>query len=423
MKRLLLLTLSIALIFSALSFPVKATREKGDFLRGIWVSSVVNLDYPSAQGLSAEELKAEADRIITDCINLGMNAIFFQVRPCADALYDSELFPASVYLTGESTFDPLPFDPLEYFVKEGHRRGLEIHAWLNPYRVTRMGEKEFEAISEKSPAKLHPEYLLKSGANYFFNPALPEVRRLILDGVKEIIENYDVDGIHFDDYFYPDGDYDDSAAYEEYGGGQPLAEWRCENVNTLVRGAHELIKTHDPELQFGISPRGIWANSYQNARGSATRGGGSLTEIYCDSLRFIEDGWVDYICPQIYWNIGYSIADYQILLPWWVNAVKGSGVRLYIGMADYRSAEADEGDVWYGTAEIERQLELNKSYMIDGEVHFRYKSISGNPELSSMYHRRYDVPGTAMLPSGATEKVKMKLSAIVRNMIFGKWNA
>ena len=420
MKKLLLLTLSIALIFSALSVPVNATREKGDFLRGIWVSSVVNLDYPSSPGLSAWELKAEADKIITDCINLGMNAIFLQVRPCADALYNSRIFPTSVFLTGESSFNPLPFDPLEYFVKEGHRRGLEIHAWLNPYRVTRRGSKEYEAISWQSPAKLHPEYLLKSGENYFFNPALPEVRQLIIDGVKEIIENYDVDGIHFDDYFYPDGSYDDSASYAIYGGGRSISEWRCENVNSLVRGVYELIKAHDPELEFGISPRGIWANNYDNSRGSATRGGGSLTEIYCDSLRFIDEGWVDYICPQIYWNIGYSIADYQILLPWWVNAVKGSGVKLYIGMADYRSAEADANSVWYGTTELERQLKLNKSYMIDGEVHFRYGSIADNPGLFSMYHRRYDVPETATFPSGAAERLRTNLTDVIRHIAFWK---
>lgn len=419
MKKIISLLTVLMLVISA--FPACATEENGEFLRGIWVSSVINLDYPSSPGLSAAELRAEADRIISTCVETGMTAIFFQVRPCADALYNSSIFPTSLYLTNESSFEPLAFDPLDYFVKEAHKMGIELHAWINPYRITKYGDKDFNLISESSPAKLHPEYLLVAAdGNYFFNPALPEVRQLICDGVAEIIENYDVDGIHFDDYFYPDSSYDDSAAYAEYGSGyDDVGEWRCENVNALVRQVHETIEEIAPSVSFGISPRGVWANDYENARGSATRGGGSLTSIYCDSLRFIDEGWVDYICPQIYWNIGFDLADYEILVPWWVNAVKGTNVKLYIGMADYRTAEAEEDSAWYGTTELKRQLDLNKTYSgIDGEVHFRYGIIAENPDLRMLYNEEYSGSSAAESAS-STEKVKKNLLKLLKMIIFG----
>lgn len=419
MKKFVSLLAALALIASVLT--VSATEEKGEVLRGIWVSSVLNLDFPSSPGLSADELRAEADSIIALCVETGMTAVFFQVRPCADALYNSSIFPTSVYLTGESSYEPLSFDPLDYLIGAAHEKGIELHAWLNPYRITKYGDKDFELISENSPAKLHPEYLLRTAdGNYFFNPALPEVRRLICDGVAEILENYDVDGIHFDDYFYPDSAYDDSVAYAEYGGGfDDIGEWRLENVNALVKQVHDTIKALAPSASFGISPRGIWANDYENARGSATRGGGSLTEIYCDSLRFIEEGWVDYICPQIYWNIGFEAADYEILIPWWVNAVKGTNVKLYIGMADYRTEGASENSAWYGTAELKRQLDLNRTYSgIDGEVHFRYGIIAENPDLRLLYNEEYGGKNETET-SAAAEKVRENLLKLLKLLIFG----
>ncbi len=394
-------------------------------LRGVWVSSVLNLDYPSKAGLSVDELRAEADSIIAVCRETGMTAVFLQVRPCADALYNSSIFPSSIYLTGESSYDTLAFDPLEYFIEQAHRYGIELHAWINPYRVTKYGDKDYERISESSPAKLHPEYLLKTAdGNRFFNPALPEVRQLICDGVSEILENYAVDGIHLDDYFYPDSAYDDSAAYAEYGAGFGDAdEWRRENVNMLVRQLHDLIKETAPSVSFGISPRGIWANNYDDARGSATRGNGSFTSIYCDSLRFIEEGWVDYICPQIYWNIGYSVADYEILVPWWANAVRGTDVKLYIGMADYRTDGASEGSAWYGTAELKRQHELNKTYPeISGEVHFRYGTIAENPSLIELYSELYKQEYQSAPAAGEitpAEKVKEAIMKLLRRIVLG----
>ncbi len=414
MKKLLSTIMALVLLLSLC--PVFAADEE-DFVRGVWVSSVVNLDYPSKQGLSQIDLKKEADDIIDTCLKTGMNTIFFQVRPCSDALYNSKIFPVSVYLAGESTYNTLSFDPLAYLVSKAHQNGIKLHAWINPYRVTRLGEKEYLAFDEGSPQRQHPEYLLKAeDGNYFFDPSLPQVRDLITDGVLEIIENYDVDGIHFDDYFYPESSFDDSAQFMA-SGSSDLAAWRVDNVNALVKQVHDAIEEAAPDVEFGISPRGVWANDYEDSRGSATRGGGSLNSIYCDTIRFIDEGWVDYICPQIYWNIGFDAADYSVLVPWWVNAVKGSGVKLYIGMGDYRTEGAGPDSPWYGVAELDRQLNLNQSYSaISGEVHFRYGVIAKNSDLIELYRTRYD-PSPVAAPVSKAERLRANIIKLIKQLL------
>lgn len=419
MKKLLIILLTACLL--PLGFTVQADDIRDDgFLRGVWVSSVVNLDYPSRPGLSDAELRQEADRIISVCADTGMNAIFFQVRPCADALYNSSVFPASYYLTGGKS-EYLSFDPLAYMIQQAHARGIQLHAWINPYRVTRVnGGAELNRCPQSSPQRRHPEYLMRaSDGNYFFNPALQEVRDLITLGVEEILNNYDVDGIHFDDYFYPETGFNDSAQFAASGWAN-VAQWRINNVNLLVQQVSETVRAHGKV--FGISPRGIWANAGDDPRGSATNGGGSLTSIYCDSLAFIQNGWVDYICPQIYWNIGYSIADYAILVPWWVNAVNGTDVKLYIGMADYRSAE-NQSAVWTGTAELERQMQYNKSYpQISGEVHFRYGSLIESPALYELYKSTAsDVRRSTSVPVGdglsPMERLRRSLTDLLKELV------
>lgn len=416
MKKILSLAVVSFMLFSFNVFSAEQPQEK--FLRGVWVSSVVNLDFPSKCGLSREEQMKELDEVVYNCVEMGMNAIFFQVRPCADALYNSKIFPASIFLTGESRFG-LEFDPLEYIVKKAHENGIELHAWINPYRVTRLGENDLEKLDPDSPQRLHPEYLLQSeDGNYFFNPSLSEVRKLIVDGIIEIIDGYDVDGIHFDDYFYPESPYDDSSYFEASGSGD-IAKWREENVNALVKQVHDTIKEKNPEISFGISPRGVWANAYENPRGSATKGGGSLTQIHCDSLKFISEGWVDYICPQLYWSIGYDAADYRILLPWWVNAVQGTDVKLYIGMGDYRTEGAAEDSPWYGTEELSRQTELNSAYSeVFGEVHFRYKIIAENPQLKELYKEKYNGRKIEENPTPSA-KIEKNLKKILRALLLG----
>ncbi len=363
-----------------------AAQEGGDF-RAVWVSTVLNLDYPAAPTPDAAELSRMADEILDGAVDMGFNAVILQVRPASDAIYQSDIFPWSHYLTGEAGKAPDGgFDPLAYWVEAAHARGLELHAWINPYRITKnTAEHTIETLDqlpEGSPAREHPEWAVKYGGDFYFDPALPEVRALVTNGVREILENYDVDGIHLDDYFYPGQDFDDSASYAAYGEGRGLADWRRENVNMLIRDLHDAVSEH-PGALFGVSPAGIWANRATDERGSATSGGEAYTQHYADTRLWVEEAMLDYICPQIYWHIGHARADYAELVSWWSALCRDSSVQLYIGMAAYRVDGEDEADAWQGYGEILRQLDLNrKTAGIDGVVLFRYGSLAENAPLA-----------------------------------------
>ena len=233
--------------------------------------------------------------------------------------------------------------------------------------------------------------MVKYNDNYYFDPGIPAVQQLVVDGAAEIVKNYDVDGIHLDDYFYPGTDFADEATYERYGQDfSRIGDWRRDNVNTLIAALDETLHTLDKNLSFGVSPAGIWENKSANSKGSNTQGQSSYSELYCDSLQWINAGTVDYICPQLYWSIGFEPADFQTLVKWWQKAVSTSDVALYIGIGAYRSAEAQPGDTWYGTDEIERQLTLlDDSIDIQGEVFFSYtslESIDGCPAFLTAHY-------------------------------------
>ena len=388
--------LSVILVLAMLIPAAYAAQPAQDGMRGVWVSSVANIDYPSQQGLSADQLKSEADTILNNIAAMGLNTVFLQVRPSADALYQSALFPWSRYVSGTTGQAPDgDFDVLAYWVEGAHSRGLQLHAWLNPYRITRDGKEELDALPETSPAKQHPEWVVEYESNYYFNPGLPAVQQLVVDGAAEIVRNYDVDGIHLDDYFYPGTDFNDAAAYARYGEDfDDIGDWRRDNVNTLIASLDETVHAINPELSFGVSPAGIWDNKADNPKGSDTNGRSSYREIYCDSVEWIKRGTVDYICPQLYWSIGYEIADFEVLVDWWQDIVSTSDVALYIGIGAYRAAEAEPGDVWYGTAELERQLDmLDNSIDIQGEVFFSYASLmeaQGCPDFLTAHYAEED---------------------------------
>lgn len=390
----LVVFLAYTILGSLLTAVYAGERSAQDEMRGIWVSTVYSLDYPESATVSDTELRRQADEILDSSKAMGMNAVFLQVRPSADAFYESDYYPWSRYLSGTQGLAPENgFDPLEYWVDAAHERGMELHAWINPYRVTRSGESEYQALSADNPARQHPEWLIKYDGNYYFDPALPEVRRLVTDGALEIVNNYDVDGIHLDDYFYPGQDFADEASYEKYGSGfSNIGDFRRDNVNQLIRMLDEELHAVDSDLSFGVSPSGIWANKSTLPEGSDTAGTESYSRYYADSVYWAEAGIVDYLAPQIYWNIGYSIADYQVLANWWSDMLEGTGVKLYIGMADYKAAEAagDPSSAWYGTAELERQMNLNRSISgISGEIHFRYRLIESDAQISSFLSDYY----------------------------------
>lgn len=377
MKKLFL-CLPLLLLF--LLLPVQAAELE---MRGVWVSSVYNLDYPSRQGLTAAQLKAEADAIVAQAAAWDMTAIFLQVRPAADALYASEIVPWSSVLTGRQGQAPDGgFDPLAYFIEQCHKHGLELHAWLNPYRITRTAadtrDAAFAQLCANHPAhQLEDAVVFHSDGYLYFDPGQPRVQQHLLDITREILENYDVDGIHLDDYFYPGSSFADKETYAQFGeDSKNIGNFRRNAVSQLIQELHKLVERVKPQAQFGVSPAGIWASSLQIPTGADTLGSQSYFESFADSRRWVREGMVDYIAPQIYWEIGSDSGDFSILLDWWNDTVADTEVRLYIGMAAYKAADAQQDSVWFGTEELQRQLRaMEDSTYTSGALFFRYGSL------------------------------------------------
>ncbi|MCQ4865653.1 family 10 glycosylhydrolase [Pseudoflavonifractor phocaeensis] len=384
---------------------VNAPSAARDGFRAVWVATVYNLDYPDKATTDVAALKAQADDILENSAEMGMNAVILQVRPSCDALYPSELFPWSSYLTGDQNTAPAGgFDPMAYWVEKAHALGLELHAWVNPFRVTKGGQAEYDGLADSNPARQHPEWVVRhtenNVENFYLNPGIPEVRELVIQGAEELVRNYDIDGIHLDDYFYPGKTFADEAAYAQYGGGfSNLGDWRRSNVNLLIQELDQRLHAIDPELSFGVSPSGVWADKSHQSAGSTTTGNyESYYAAYADSRKWVQEGWVDYICPQIYWPIGHAKLDYETIARWWTDTVEGTGVKLYIGMADYQADKDDPEDPWYGLDAIKAQLKLNRELGVAGEAHFRYKFLAVNSHMRDLYIDWY-----AQTPGGGEE--------------------
>lgn len=353
-------------------------------LRGVWVSTVWNIDFPSDSGLSEEKLKGELDKIMENAKEWGLNTVFLQVRPMSDAIYPSSIFPSSSFITGKQG-DQLPFDILDYAVKSAHENGLELHAWINPFRISfsSLYGTDIKKLAASNPAALHPEYTIAFNGALYYNPGLPEVRDMVVKEIKEIVSKYDVDGIHFDDYFYPSGSnetnaFDDNAAFEKYGNGKSLDDWRRENINTLIKEVYNTVKETDPKCRFGVSPGGIWATKQNNDEGVEGLGNTSQTyyEVYADTKKWVEEKTVDYICPQIYWHIESSIAPFEPIAKWWSELCKKSDVDLYIGIAAYKGENAE---AYKNPNEIKNELTyLQTLSRCNGEVYFSYSSLKNN---------------------------------------------
>ena len=378
-KRIIVLLLVLSLL------PVYTVNAADKRMKGVWVATVSNLDYPKEGTVNSSQLMKEADDILDNCQKMGFNAVFFQVRPAGDAFYRSNIFPYSQWLTGsQGTAPENGFDPLAYWVEGAHKRGMELHAWINPYRITTNGIS-LDSLAVNNPARINKNYTIHyTNGNYYYNPAMPEVRKLVIDGVMEIVNNYDVDGIHMDDYFYPGSDINDDADYEKYNTAfSNKDDWRRNNCDLLVKGIHDALAGSG--TAFGISPSGIWANKDNNPLGSNTGGFEAYSAIYADTRKWALNGWIDYIAPQVYWEIGHKIADYATLADWWSSTLAQSGTKLYIGIGEYRCDSASSDSVWYNGAAIEKQLEYNKNIAkISGEIHFRYGSVIKNDVLVNM---------------------------------------
>gem|GEM_PF-84893 len=385
--------------------PVSYPKEE---LRGAWISTVENIDWPNATDFDPEKQRADYIRLLDRLKETGINAVFTQIRPTSDSFYPSEYFPWSHWLTGEQGKPPSDgYDPLGFMIEEAHKRNIEFHAWINPYRISMHAEPS--RLASNHPARLNPDWVVSNGGKLYFNPGIPEAKNYIIAGVKELVEKYDVDGIHMDDYFYPypgAEEFNDAREYDAYrngGGTMNLADWRRNNVNDIVRQLHEGIKGLKPYVKFGISPFGIWRNKGTDPTGSETTGQQNYDGLYADTRTWIKQGWVDYIAPQIYWHFGYSAAAYEKLIDWWTKEINGQNdnsgkhdVHLYIGQAPYRvGVDAN----WTNPDQLPAQLRFNRDRGADvsGSIMFSSSHLLANPlgvrdAVASMYSRPALIP-------------------------------
>ncbi|MDD9382257.1 family 10 glycosylhydrolase [Streptomyces sp. ZAF1911] len=351
--------------------------------RGMWVASVQNVDWPSQSGLSAREQRAELLGLLDTAVARRLNAVILQVRPTADAMWPSAREPWSQWLTGEQGVDP-GWDPLGTAVAEAHARGLELHAWFNPYRVANHTDRSL--LVPGHPARRNPGWTVPYGGKLYYNPGLPEVRRFVQDAMLDAVARYPLDGVHWDDYFYPypvEGrDFDDDAAYEQYGRAfATRAAWRRNNTDTLVREMSERLRALRPATRFGISPFAIWRNSDRDPLGSPTQAGiGTYDDLYADTRKWVREGWIDYIVPQAYWQIGHPAADYAAIVPWWARTVAGTRVQLYVGEALYRCDAQSSTAAWRDPRELSRHLRFAAGYPeVRGHAYFSAKQVDADP--------------------------------------------
>lgn len=370
-------------------------------LRGMWIATVANVDWPRDTDHSVERQKADYRRMLDRARALNMNAVFVQVRPNGDAFYKSPYEPWSQWLTGTQGKDP-GYDVLKFLLQEAHNRDLEFHAWFNPYRLSR--QADVSKLHPSSPGRKNPGWVFKYGGGLWYNPGLPQVRQLVTNAVLDVVRKYDIDAVHFDDYFYPypgeGGKINDGASYKAYGKGMSLAAWRRNNVDTMVSGLSQRIHQAKPWVRFGISPFGVWRNSSTDRAGSKTQALQSYDDIYADTRKWVKKGWIDYITPQLYWPIGDPRADYRTLVAWWARQVAGTKVQLTIGQAGYR---VGEDKTWKRADELSRHLSYNKQHaQVRGDVFFSAKDMVGDKLGFATRLRKdhYGVPAIAPPTSG-----------------------
>ena len=358
----------------------QSTNPKREF-RDIWIATVENIDFPSNKFLSSDRQKKEFISIIDRLKKDKFNAVFVQIRPSSDALYESSIEPWSEWLTGQQGRSPSPYyDPLKFIIEECHKRGIEIHAWFNPFRSVL--NIHTSSISPQHVSRRHPEWNITYGNYKWLNPGIPVVREYVLNVVMDVVRRYQIDGVHFDDYFYPyqlkNKKFNDEKTFVQYSRGiRNLADWRRDNINLFVKSMSDSINKVKPQLKFGISPSGIWKNKSNDQLGSSTRGSESFNNTYSDSRKWLKEGWVDYLVPQVYWHIGNIRADYKILANWW--NVNSFGKNIYIGESIYR-LEYDNNIAWSNASQIPSQIKLNRRLNnIKGNVFFNTNSVLKNP--------------------------------------------
>jgi uncharacterized lipoprotein YddW (UPF0748 family) len=368
------LTLAVAAVIAVTTHGRQVPEPEREF-RAVWVATVDNIDFPTRKGLPVEQQKAELIELLELATSLRLNAVVFQVRPQCDAIYKSDLEPWSEFLTGEMGKSQ-PFDPLEFLVAEAHRRGVLVHAWFNPYRALHSAAR---TISEDHVSKRRPDQIRQYGKYLWLDPGDPEVRRYSLSVVRDVVRRYDVDGVHFDDYFYPYPEKDASGAriefpdevnwrkYQAGGGKLSRDDWRRKNVDDFIAAVGREVKRIKPEIIYGVSPFGIWRPDPEKG----ISGLDAFAELYADARKWLSDGTVDYLAPQLYWETARRGQSFPVLLDWWKSQNK-RGRHIWVGVAPYRIGSNEN----FTAGEIAGQIRLTRgSARTRGGIHFSLKSL------------------------------------------------
>lgn len=366
--------------------------------RGVWIASVDNIDWPPKGMMNPDSQRTEFIRQLDLHKLNGMNAVIVQVRPAADAFYPSPFEPWSQWLTGIQGQPPSPYyDPLQFMISETHKRGMEFHAWCNPYRADfKIGAS---SIAPNHVTKIHPEWFLDYGGKKYFDPASRQVQKFVVKVIADIVHRYDVDAIHMDDYFYPyriaGKEFPDDESYKRSKSKLNKEDWRRSNVDTIMKMLSIAIKKEKPWVQFGISPFSVWRNKDKDPRGSDSKAGQTnYDDLYADILLWLKEKWVDYVAPQLYLEIGHDKIDYVKMLDWW--SKNSYGRNLYIGMGIYRSGS---NTAWKDPNELPNQIKLlRQTPNVQGSIYFSSKSFNNNPNgwNDSLRNNYYSVP--AQLP-------------------------
>jgi len=348
--------------------------------RGVWVATVANIDWPIQGHTSVDQQKQDLITILDEDQRIGINAVVFQVRPAADAFYAKSLEPWSKWLMGQQGVAPAAgFDPLQFAIEECHKRGMELHAWFNPYRAT--FDSNFRALSPNHITNTQPSWFFTYGGIKVFDPGIPQVRDYIVKVILNVVDNYDIDGVHMDDYFYPykiDGQQiRDAQTFKTYGGDfTDINDWRRNNVDQLIKMMGDSVHDHKYYVKFGISPFGIWANKSHNPAGSDSNGLETYYELYADARKWMKEGWIDYVVPQLYRPTNDRLMDYNKLVDWWSDNTYGH--HLYIGHAAYRSLEP-RSRAFLNPYELPNQIKyLRNNTRVEGSVFFSNNSLMHN---------------------------------------------
>lgn len=366
--------------------------------RAAWVATVENIDWPNKKGQPVDSQKVQFTRLLDMHKRNGLNAVVVQIRPATDAFYPSQYEPWSEWLTGTQGLPPSPYyDPLQFMIEETHKRGMEFHAWCNPYRaVFSIGRS---SIAPSHITRLHPDWFVPYGGTLYFDPGNKEVQQYVTQVIRDIVHRYDIDAIHFDDYFYPyripGKEFPDDSSYHQYGNGLSKEDWRRSNVDSIILQLSKTIKEENKYCKFGISPFCVWRNKSKDPDGSDTQAGQTnYDDLYANILLWLKNGWIDYVAPQLYLEIGYKRADYPVLLDWWSHHTYGR--QCYIGLAIYR---AGSNPAWRDRTQLTRQIQDLRNYpQVEGEIYFSSKSFERNPNgwSDSLQKNYYNYP--ALIP-------------------------